>query len=228
MADPLDDALSYCGTVLARGTVDNTHTDQNKATRCTVSYAKAAAGVTISNAEANDIVHTNRDLLSVARLHQLHESGDRPVDAVGDPRDGGQGVPSRGGQSVRPDLEKPVRTRQLLSCLLALIVAFVMSSCTTAPPPVQAAKALEATAVSVDTAMKVAGSLYRAGAITEAQKAETIRAYSKYQNAARIAYAGIRAWNNQADGKPVSLDDVRRAADALVALIDSFSKKGAK
>lgn len=109
-----------------------------------------------------------------------------------------------------------------LAALLAVLLTVV--SCAPAPPPVQAAKALQTTAVSVDTAMKVAGDLYRSGVISDPQKAQVLAAYSKYQQAARLAYAGIKVWNDTADGRPVDLKDVTTAANAILELVNSFQK----
>lgn len=113
-----------------------------------------------------------------------------------------------------------------VSVLIFLAVALAAPSCAPAPPPVQAAKALNATAVSVDTAMKVAGDLYRSGVIADPQKAQILQAYNVYQRAARVAYSGIKVWNDKADGRPVDLRDVQAAANALIELVNTFTKKG--
>lgn len=114
-------------------------------------------------------------------------------------------------------------TRVVRPTLLAIVVMVLAAySCAEAPPPVQAAKALSVTATSVDTAMKVAGDLYRAGKITDAQKAQILTAYDTYQRAAKTAYGAVKAWHDAKAGQPSDqvMADVRIAADGLVSLIE--------
>lgn len=107
-----------------------------------------------------------------------------------------------------------------LSALLGILLW--VSACAPAPPWVQAYKTLDATAVSVDTAMKVAGDLYRAGKITDAQKAQILTAYDTYQRAAKTAYGAVKAGHDAKGGQPSDqvMADVRIAADGLVSLIE--------
>lgn len=119
-----------------------------------------------------------------------------------------------------------IRADRVSVLILLLVVSLAAPSCAPAPPPVQAAKALSVTATSVDMTMKVAGDLYRQGIINDPQKHRILAAYSTYQNAARTAYAAVRVWNQSAEGKPIDLDEVQRAANALIALVAEFQKKG--
>lgn len=110
--------------------------------------------------------------------------------------------------------------KRLLSTILAVLLW--SAACAPAPPWVQSYKVLDTTATSVDTAMKVAGDLYRAGKITEAQKVQILTAYDTYQRAARTAYGAVKAWNDAKAGAPSDqvMADVRTAADGLVSLIE--------
>lgn len=110
--------------------------------------------------------------------------------------------------------------KHALSLLLGLMLW--VAACAPAPPHVQAYKVLDATATTVDTSMKVAGDLYRAGKITDAQKAQILVAYETYQRAAKTAYGAVKAWNDAKAGAPSDqvMADVRTAADGLVSLIE--------
>lgn len=115
--------------------------------------------------------------------------------------------------------------RRPLSTLLGLLLW--IAACAPAPPWVQAYKALDATATSVDVGMRVAGDLYRAGKIDDREKGQILAAYSTYQQAARTAYGAVKAWNDAKAGQPSDrvMADVRIAADGLLALIESLKAR---
>jgi len=110
--------------------------------------------------------------------------------------------------------------KRYLSYLLGLMIW--IAACAPAPAWVQAYKTLDGVAITVDTSMKVAGDLYRAGKITDVQKEQILNAYDVYQRAARTAYGAVKAWNDGKAGQPPDrvMEDVRVAADGLVSLIE--------
>ena len=106
----------------------------------------------------------------------------------------------------------------------AVLVVVALTACAPAPAPVQAWKTLDGIAVAVDTAMKASGDLYRAGKITEAQKAEIVKAYDVYRPLAQVAHAAIKTWaiqdpNAVETPRDVSkaISDLRAAADGVLA-----------
>lgn len=105
-----------------------------------------------------------------------------------------------------------------------ITILAVLSACASAPAPVQAWKTLNGIAVAVDTAMRAAGDLYRAGKITEAQKGEIIKAHEVYRPLAQLAHAAVKTWAvQQPDAMETPADvskaisEMRGAADNLLA-----------
>lgn len=96
----------------------------------------------------------------------------------------------------------------------ALAVLLVALSGCTGVTPQQYCYVVSATAVhSVDLGMTVAGDLYRAGKITDAQKAKITAPYDKYQPIAVAVVTACKAVNSQA------------AADAEVKKIQGEADK---
>jgi hypothetical protein len=108
---------------------------------------------------------------------------------------------------------------------LSLVLLAVLAACAAAPAPVQAWKALDTTAVTVDAAMQAAGDFYRAGKLNDAQRDEIIRIHGIYQLSARAASSIIRAWSilsPQATDTPPKVqkalaDVAQKAADVSLA-----------
>lgn len=108
--------------------------------------------------------------------------------------------------------------------LAALVfVLGLLNGCASAPPSVQCFKTVQGIAQTVDTSMNVAGDLYRDGKITDAQKAQILDAYAKYQKAAHVAIDGCQVVQDKDSADKLPQDVGQLAAD-LVRLIASFKK----
>lgn len=103
---------------------------------------------------------------------------------------------------------------------LLVLVAF-LTACVSATPSVQCFKSVQGVAQTVDAAMNVAGDLYRQGKITDAQKAQILDVYGKYQKAAHLAIDGCQIVQDQGSADRLAADVGVAAAD-VVKLIQSF------
>lgn len=110
--------------------------------------------------------------------------------------------------------------------ILALIPALLLGGvvgCASAPPETQCYKVVNGIALSVDTAMKVAGDLYAQKKITDAQKAQILDVYAKYQHAMAAAGQGCVGLQD-ANNIPKLTADASAALSELLLLVDSFKK----
>jgi len=91
----------------------------------------------------------------------------------------------------------------------------ILTGCTGIPAPTVCYQITGATVHAVDTGMGVAGDLYRAGKITDAQKVKLVAAHDVYRPAAQAAVAGCKVVQNQGDIDKV-VDGLKTASDKLI------------
>ena len=97
----------------------------------------------------------------------------------------------------------------------ALLLALALVGCSGVPAPTACYQITAATVHSVDKGMTVAGDLYRAGLISDAQKEKLIAAHDVYRPAAQAAVAGCKAVQAQGDIDAV-VARMKEAADKLI------------
>ena len=97
----------------------------------------------------------------------------------------------------------------------ALLLVLALAACSGVPAPTACYQITAATVHSVDKGMTVAGDLYRAGLITDAQKEKLIAAHDVYRPAAQAAVAGCKAVQAQGDIDAV-VAKMKEAADKLI------------
>lgn len=96
----------------------------------------------------------------------------------------------------------PTRSRvpgQRLGLLSLGALVLLLVGCTGVPAPTACYQIVGATVHSVDVGMTVAGDLYRAGKLTDAQKAKLVAAHDVYRPAAQAAVAGCKVVQAQGD-----------------------------
>lgn len=103
--------------------------------------------------------------------------------------------------------------RARLAVLVVAVLALV--GCTGVPAPTYCYVAASATIHTVDTGMNVAGDLYRAGRITDAQKSKLVAAHDVYRPAAQAVVAGCKAVQTQGDAD-TQIALIRVAADKVI------------
>lgn len=98
---------------------------------------------------------------------------------------------------------------------LALFLALAAVGCAGVPPQTVCYIGTSAVVHSVDTGMSVAGDLYRAGRISDAQKAKLVAAHDVYRPAAQGVVAGCKAVDTQGDAeRQIAL--INEAADRVI------------
>lgn len=98
---------------------------------------------------------------------------------------------------------------------IVFLVALALAACTGVPPQTVCYIGTSAVVHTVDTGMSVAGDLYRAGKVTDAQKARLVAAHDVYRPAAQAVVAGCKAVNTQGDAeKQIKL--INEAADKVI------------
>ena len=112
----------------------------------------------------------------------------------------------------------------VLFCISLVFHLTLSAGCASAPPDRVALRSLQVTAKTVDTAMSVAGDLYKNGQITADQRDEILKGYSRYQSLMTVAVLSLDAVKNQAD-IPRFTEKVNQAAKELLDLISSFQNK---
>ena len=98
---------------------------------------------------------------------------------------------------------------------LALFLALAAVGCQGVAPQTACYIGTSAVVHSVDTGMSVAGDLYRAGKITDAQKARLVAAHDIYRPTAQAAVAGCKVVQNQGDIDKV-VAGLKTASDKLI------------
>jgi hypothetical protein len=102
--------------------------------------------------------------------------------------------------------------------LLPLIAILALVAACQSTPKRIAYNTLASTATAVDTAMQVAGDLYKAGEITEADKADVLLKYDKYQTAMNQAIM-LLEFNYQA----ITPGTVAGLAATLIETVNQFT-----
>lgn len=98
---------------------------------------------------------------------------------------------------------------------LALFLALAAVGCQGVPAQTVCYIGTSAVVHSVDTGMSVAGDLYRAGRISDAQKAKLVAAHDVYRPAAQAVVAGCKAVDTQGDAeRQIAL--INEAADRVI------------
>lgn len=103
--------------------------------------------------------------------------------------------------------------------MLALL-AFLTAGCTGVPAPTYCYNAVAGTVHAVDTGMNVAGDLYRAGKLTDAQKDKLIAAHDVYRPLAKAAVDGCKVVESQGDADK-QIEAIRKAADHVIEALVS-------
>lgn len=108
------------------------------------------------------------------------------------------------------------RRGALLSrALPALFLAVALVGCKGVAPQTVCYIGTSAVVHSVDTGMSVAGDLYRAGRMSDAQKARLVAAHDVYRPAAQAVVAGCKAVDTQGDAeRQIAL--INEAADRVI------------
>ena len=118
-----------------------------------------------------------------------------------------------------PSPTRCLRSREVgfafFAVLPALLLSFALVGCSGVPAPTACYQITAATVHSVDKGMTVAGDLYRAGLISDAQKEKLIAAHDVYRPAAQAAVAGCKAVQAQGDIDAV-VARMKEAADKLI------------
>ena len=100
--------------------------------------------------------------------------------------------------------------------LLLVLVAVLSIGCRSGiAPETYCYQVTGATVHAVDTGMSVAGDLYRAGHLSEAQKVRLVAAHDVYRPAAQAAVAGCKAVGSQGDADKL-VAQLKIAADKLI------------
>ncbi len=99
--------------------------------------------------------------------------------------------------------------------LAAGLAVLLTLGCTGIPAPTVCYQITGATVHAVDTGMNVAGDLYRAGKISDSQKATLISAHNVYRPTAQAAVAGCKVVQNQGDIDRV-VAELKIASDKLI------------
>lgn len=99
--------------------------------------------------------------------------------------------------------------------LPVLFLALALVGCQGVAPQTVCYIGTSAVVHSVDTGMSVAGDLYRAGKVSDAQKAKLVAAHDVYRPAAQAVVAGCKAVDTQGDAeKQIAL--INEAADRVI------------
>jgi hypothetical protein len=116
----------------------------------------------------------------------------------------------------------PLRGRLPALAVLSLVVT--LAACAGVTPQQYCYMVSAATVHSVDLGMNVAGDLYRAGKITDAQKAKITAPYDKYQPIAVAVVTACKAVDTQA-AADVETKKIQGEADkVLTALVAAGAK----
>lgn len=105
--------------------------------------------------------------------------------------------------------------------IVSVVLALGLGGCASAPPETQCFKVVNGIAVTVDTSMKVAGDLYGAGKINDAQKAQILALHAKYQKAILAAGHGCTLIQDSKDITKLT-GDAQAALAELLGLIALF------
>ena len=97
----------------------------------------------------------------------------------------------------------------------ALLLVLLAVGCSGVPAPTYCYTATAGTVRAVDTGMQVAGDLYKAGELTEAQKVQIIKVHDVYRPLAKAAVDGCKVVQNQGDAD-AQIDSIRKAADHVI------------
>lgn len=98
---------------------------------------------------------------------------------------------------------------------LALFLALAAVGCQGVAPQTVCYIGTSAVVHSVDTGMSVAGDLYRAGRLSDVQKAKLVAAHDVYRPSAQAVVAGCKAVDTQGDAeKQIAL--INEAADRVI------------
>ncbi len=103
----------------------------------------------------------------------------------------------------------------LLSRAVLALFVVALVGCSGIPAPTVCYQITGATVHAVDTGMSVAGDLYRAGKITDAQKGKLVAAHDVYRPSAQAAVAGCKVVQNQGDIDKV-VSGLKTASDKLI------------
>ena len=102
-----------------------------------------------------------------------------------------------------------------LRAVPALLLLVSLAGCTGVKPSVYCYTGASGVIHSVDFGMQVAGDLYRAGKISEDQKAKLVAAHNVYRPAAQAVVAGCKAVDSQGDADK-QIAQIRLAADKVI------------
>jgi len=105
--------------------------------------------------------------------------------------------------------------RRLAAPLVVLLALLAIGCKSTVSTEVYCYRVTGATVHAVDVGMRVAGDLYSAGAISDAQKAALISAHDIYRPAAQAAVAGCKAVGSQKDADRM-ITQIKIAADKVL------------
>jgi len=101
--------------------------------------------------------------------------------------------------------------------LLLTLALLVFTGCNSTPKRI-AYNSLASTAKAVDLAMSTAGDLYKAGEITEADKADILAKYALYQTAASEAVVLL-----EFDYTAITPAKVAELAASIIATVNEFT-----
>ena len=107
-----------------------------------------------------------------------------------------------------------------IAVILGLALAFF--GCASTPPDRAALNTLQTVKASAESAMTVAGNLYQAGQITDAQKAQAIGLYQKIELSSKTAAAALRLVTTTGQADAVILE-VQQLLAQLQKLVATFA-----
>lgn len=125
---------------------------------------------------------------------------------------------SRSARETRP----AALSRRVAAVAGAIFLLLAASGCKSVPAETYCYQVTGATIHAVDTGMSVAGDLYRAGKLSDAQKARLVAAHDIYRPAAQAAVAGCKAVGSQDDADEM----VKRIKEAADKLLEALVKAG--
>lgn len=118
----------------------------------------------------------------------------------------------------------PLRGRRAPAALAVISIVLLAAGCAGVTPQQYCYMVSAATVHSVDLGMNVAGDLYRAGKITDAQKAKITAPYDKYQPIAVAVVTACKAVSTQADADAQAKKIQNEADKVLTALVAAGAK----
>jgi hypothetical protein len=120
--------------------------------------------------------------------------------------------------------QAPLRGRRSLPALAVLSLVIALAACAGVTPQQYCYMVSAATVHSVDLGMNVAGDLYRAGKLTDAQKLKITAPYDKYQPIAVAVVTACKAVNTQAEADAQTKKIQAEADGVLTALVAAGAK----